>query len=76
MPISRFALHAACVLALNAGALTLPTLALAEKEKASMTAEEKKARSKECSAEADKRGLHGRERHKFRSKCKRDGVSG
>jgi len=45
----------------------------AAKEKSAMAAEEKKARSKECSAEADKQGLHGKERQKFRSKCKREG---
>jgi hypothetical protein len=45
----------------------------APKEKSSISAEEKKTRSKECSAEADKQGLHGRERQKFRSKCKREG---
>jgi len=76
MPFGRYALHAICVAGfVSAGALSLPTLAQAEKEKATTTAEEKKARSKECSAEADKRGLHGRERHKFRSKCKREGTS-
>jgi hypothetical protein len=76
MPIARYALHAACVAAfLGAGALSLPTAAAAAQEKSSMTAEEKKARSKECSAEADKRGLHGKERHKFRSKCKRETKS-
>jgi hypothetical protein len=36
-----------------------------------MSADDKKAKSKECSAEADKKGLHGKERKSFRSKCKR-----
>jgi psiF repeat len=31
----------------------------------------KSAKSAECSAEADKRNLHGKERKKFRSACKR-----
>ena len=53
--------------------LAAPSPAAAAPEKSSMTAEEKKARSKECSAEADKQGLHGKERHKFRAKCKREG---
>ena len=35
-----------------------------------MTADEKKARSAECSKQADAKGLHGKERHKFRSECK------
>ncbi len=30
----------------------------------------KKAKSKECSTEADAKGLHGKERKKFRSQCK------
>jgi hypothetical protein len=29
------------------------------------------AKSKECSAQADKQGLHGKDRRKFRSKCMR-----
>jgi len=73
MPIVRHAVHALCIAALlGAGALSVPSTARAAQEKAAMTADEKKARSKECSAEADKRGLHGKERHKFRSKCKRE----
>jgi CelD/BcsL family acetyltransferase involved in cellulose biosynthesis len=31
----------------------------------------KSAKSAECSAEADKKNLHGKERKKFRSACKR-----
>jgi hypothetical protein len=30
------------------------------------------AASLDCSKQADAKGLHGKERHKFRSKCKRD----
>lgn len=36
-----------------------------------MTAEAKAAKSKACSAEADKQGLHGKARKTFRSDCKR-----
>lgn len=43
--------------------------------KKEMTATEKSERAKTCSLEADKKGLHGKERKKFRSKCKRDGVT-
>ncbi len=39
--------------------------------KKTMSLDEKKAKSKECSALADKQGLHGKERKAFRSKCKR-----
>ena len=28
----------------------------------------------ECSKQADAKGLHGKARHSFRSKCKRDGA--
>jgi hypothetical protein len=39
--------------------------------KPALTAEQKAAKSKECSAEADKQKLHGKARRKFRSACKR-----
>ena len=32
------------------------------------------AASLECSKQADAKGLHGKEREKFRSKCKRDAA--
>ncbi len=35
---------------------------------------ERTAESKECSAQADAKGLHGKERKKFRSECKRDAT--
>ncbi len=54
--------------------VSAPAFAAAAK-KSTMSPEEKKARSKECSDAADKKGLHGKERHKFRSKCKREGVT-
>jgi hypothetical protein len=34
------------------------------------------AASMECSKEADAKGLHGKERKKFRSECKRQAKSG
>jgi hypothetical protein len=37
---------------------------------APMTDDAKKAKSKECSTEADAKGLHGKERKKFREACK------
>jgi len=37
---------------------------------APMMDDAKKAKSKECSAEADAKGLHGKERKKFREECK------
>ena len=40
-------------------------------KKTTMSAEDKKAKSLQCSKEADAKGLHGKERKAFRSKCKR-----
>ena len=34
---------------------------------------DKKAVSKACSAQADAKGLHGKERKKFRNDCKKNG---
>ncbi len=34
---------------------------------------ERSAVSLECSKQADAKGLHGKERHKFRSTCKKNG---
>ena len=39
---------------------------MAKPDKAAM-----EARSQECSKEADAKGLHGKERKKFREKCKK-----
>ena len=38
-----------------------------------MSAEEKKAISKSCIDQANAKGLHGKERKHFKSKCKRHG---
>ncbi len=35
---------------------------------------EQTAESKECSAQADAKGLHGKERKKFRSECKKEAM--
>jgi hypothetical protein len=35
-----------------------------------MSDADKKALSKKCSADADAKGLHGKERKKFREECK------
>ena len=37
---------------------------------AKMSATDKQALSKKCSADADAKGLHGKERKKFRDACK------
>lgn len=49
-------------------AKTAPATATAPKAKA-----ERSAVSVECSKQADAKGLHGKERHKFRSTCKKNG---
>ena len=38
---------------------------------ATMSDDAKKAKAKECSIEADAKGLHGKARKKFREECKR-----
>jgi len=40
----------------------------------SKTAKPRTAESLECSKEADAKGLHGKERKKFRSECKRNAM--
>jgi hypothetical protein len=40
---------------------------------AAPAATDKKAISKSCSDQADAKGLHGKERKKFRSECKHNG---
>lgn len=44
--------------------------------KAAKAKPEMSTASKECSAEADAKGLHGKERRKFRAECKRDAKKG
>jgi hypothetical protein len=39
---------------------------------AKMSPDDKKAISKSCSDQANAKGLHGKERKKFRSECKHD----
>jgi psiF repeat len=41
--------------------------------KVKMTSEEKKAVSKSCSEQASAKGLHGKDRQKFRAACIRTG---
>ena len=45
-----------------------------EKVKGPATTAPKTAESKACSAEADAKGLHGKARKAFRSKCKEDAA--
>ena len=55
--------------ALDAAATPTPSptaTAAAKPDKAAV-----EARSQECSKEADAKGLHGKERKKFREKCKK-----
>lgn len=68
------ALSAVVVFAPQAQAAPAATKATASSSAASSSADNRKARSAACSAEADKKGLHGKERKKFRSKCKRQGT--
>jgi hypothetical protein len=45
----------------------------APKTKSKMSTSERKAISKACSDQANAKGLHGEERKKFRSECKKNG---
>jgi hypothetical protein len=55
--------------AANAEMATTPAAPAAKAAKA--PAKERTAKSLECSKEADAKGLHGKERQKFRSECKK-----
>ncbi len=68
-------------------ALAVPSFALAQSARAPATATasgagasakagaEHSEISKKCSAEADAKGLHGKERRKYRSACKHKGAA-
>jgi len=60
----------------SAAALALSgAAALAQdKGKAKEPAPPRTAVSIECSKQADAKGLHGKKRHAFRNKCKREGA--
>jgi hypothetical protein len=71
-------IHLCC---LSAALLFSSTLAFAQMEKPAMSSgtkpmemdmDAKKAKSKACSDQADAKKLHGKEREKFRAKCKKE----
>jgi hypothetical protein len=66
------ALAASLLLAGSAFAQTTPAPAAAPAAKAEKP---RTAASLECSKEADAKGLHGKERKKFRAECKKDAAS-
>ncbi len=55
-----------------AATTTTTTAPTTKKPKSTMTPE-KTAISKQCSALADQKGLHGKDREKFRAACKKNG---
>jgi hypothetical protein len=63
----RIAVSALLALMIGMGAAFAQAPAAAP---AKMTAEQKQAISKSCSDQANTKGLHGKERKKFRSECK------
>jgi hypothetical protein len=65
---------AVAMAALLAGGAAVVEPVQAQTQKKAMTAEEKRAKSKECSTLADQRGLKGKKRRAFRSECKRGRV--
>jgi hypothetical protein len=62
----RIAVSALLALMIGIGA----AFAQAPAAPAKMTPEQKQAISKSCSDQANAKGLHGKERKKFRSECK------
>lgn len=80
--ISAFATATAVASLLLMGAASAQTAAPAKTEAPKAAPAEKKAEkprtaaSLECSKEADAKGLHGKERKKFRSECKAGGDKG
>jgi hypothetical protein len=63
----RIAVSALLVLMIGVGAAIAQAPAAAP---AKMTPEQKQAISKSCTDQANAKGLHGKERKKFRSECK------
>lgn len=67
----KMLLAAAGTLALLSGGVAHAQSAPAEKPAAAAKAKpQRSAKSLDCSKQADEKGLHGKERKKFRSKCK------
>jgi hypothetical protein len=63
----RIVISALLALTIGTGAVFAQAPAAAP---AKMTPEQKQAISKSCSDQANAKGLHGKERKKFRSECK------
>jgi hypothetical protein len=66
----RTVLAAAATLALISGGTVYAQTAPADTA-ATPAKKERSAKSLECSKQADAKGLHGKERKKFRSECKK-----
>jgi hypothetical protein len=72
---SRIAVTAIASLLLAGSAFAqTPAPAAAPAAKTAPAAKERSAASLECSKQADAKGLHGKERKKFRSECKKDAT--
>lgn len=65
----RTVLAAAMTLALVSGGTVYAQTAASDAAKP--TKKERSAKSLDCSKQADAKGLHGKERKKFRSECKK-----
>jgi hypothetical protein len=69
----KYLLPVCVALAMSFGAAHAEMAAPAPKAATTKAApKERTAKSIECSKQADAKGLHGKERQKFRSKCKRE----
>jgi hypothetical protein len=60
-----------CVALLMSFGAANAEMATAPKAAAPAPAKERTAKSLECSKQADAKGLHGKERQKFRAECKK-----
>jgi hypothetical protein len=73
LPATLLVLGSAMALAQTPAPPTTPS-ASAPSAAAPAAASDRKAVSKECSAEANAKGLHGKERQKFRADCKKNAA--
>ncbi len=68
----KYLVPALCLgLMIGFGSASAETAAPAPAPAAKAVKKERTAKSLECSKKADEKGLHGKERQKFRQKCKK-----
>jgi hypothetical protein len=68
----KYLLPVCVALAMSFGAAHAEMAAKPAAPAAKAAPKERSAKSLECSKQADAKGLHGKERQKFRAKCKKE----